>query len=69
MNKIKRNLHYACDTVQSSHEMNKANEKSNKVIISMLMDLKNEMKQFSYHMQMDSTDVSEFFPLKNGDVS
>lgn len=31
----------------------------------MLQEIKDEIRQFSYHMRMDTNDVSDFFPLKD----
>lgn len=56
------------DTVRANHDKLKSNENVSNTMMGMLKEIKDELKQFSYHMRMDSLDLSEFFPLKNEEV-
>lgn len=57
-----------------SHEISRAClEKHNcseyymKTMLAMVREIKDDMKQFTFHMRMDSVDLSEFFPLNTDD--
>ena len=60
-------MHCTNDCVRFNREKLVSNEYSMKIVVDMLMDIKQDMKQFTFHVQMDSVDVSEFFPLQNGE--
>ena len=64
---MRRNMHSTNDCVRFNREKLVNNEYSMKIVVDMLKDIKQDMKQFTYHVKMDSVDVSEFFPLKNED--
>lgn len=38
-----------------------------KNMMQMLKEIKEDMRQYSFHMKMDCTDLSDFFPLKTDD--
>ena len=62
---MRRNVFNVCDTVRSNHDKLKNNEKNSGDIMQMLREIKHEIAQFSYHIKMDSVDMSDFFPLKS----
>lgn len=68
MNKVKRVVVGNSDTLRANFEKLKCNEYYMKMVMVMLKEIKSDMKQFTFHMRMDSTDLSEFFPLKNEQV-
>lgn len=51
--------------VRANYERGKCNDVFQKKVLGLLNEIKDDMKKYSFHMQMDSTDLSEFFPLKN----
>lgn len=65
LNKVSRDLQNTNDLCRSNFESHKCNEFSNKTVIGMLSAIQKDMKQFSFHMRMDTVDVSEFFPLES----
>lgn len=67
LGKMRRNMFNTNDIVKSHLDKLGCNETYLKNIISMMMEIKDDMKQFSFHMRMDSIDISEFFPLKSDD--
>lgn len=62
-----RQVQGSLDLGRASFEKAKCNEYSMKTVISYLTELKNDMKEFSYYMKMDSTDMSDFFPLRTAE--
>lgn len=65
MNRMKRNTQGTYDTVRSVHDKVRRNESDTKMVIDLLREIKSDMRQFTFHMRMDSVDLSEYFPLRN----
>ena len=61
---MRRNMHSTNDCVRFNREKLVSNEYSMKIVVDMLMEIKQDMRQFTYHVKMDSIDVSEYFPLR-----
>lgn len=62
---MRRNVHNTYDTVRSNHNKLTVNGQNTLNIMDMLRDIKEELKQFTFYIRMNSVDVSDFFPLKN----
>lgn len=58
-------MHGTNDCVRFNREKLINNEFSMKLVIEMLRAIQHDMKSFTFHMRMDSVDVSEYFPLKD----
>lgn len=67
LNKLKLNLQGTNDVVRSNSDKLINNEYNMKTVISLLTDIKSDMKEFTYHMMMDTVDLSMYFPLKSDD--
>lgn len=39
-----------------------------KKVVDMLVEIKEDMKQFTFHLRMETCDMSDFFPLKDHDT-
>lgn len=65
LGKMRRNMHSTNDCVRFNREKLVSNEYSMKMVVDMLREIKQDMSQFTYHVKMDSVDVSEFFPLRS----
>ena len=66
---MKRNLFSNSDIVRSNHQKLDVNENAMKTVVTLLKHIKNDMRQYAFHMQMDSVDMSDYFPLKNAEVN
>ena len=62
---MRRNVHANAETGRSSHGKLTTNEVNMNLVIGMLKEIKDDMKQYLFHMRMDCVDVSVFFPLKD----
>lgn len=60
---MRRNIHSTNDIVRSNHERLLCNEQTNKIVIEMLKDIKEEMRQYNFHIKMETADVGKYFPL------
>lgn len=58
-------MHGTNDCVRFNREKLISNEYFTKLIMDMLKEIKGDMRQFTFHMRMDSVDVSEYFPLRD----
>lgn len=67
LGKLRKNTINVIDTVRSNNEKLKSNDYYMKAIMTMLQEVKDGIRQYTFHMKMDTNDVSDFFPLKNGD--
>lgn len=67
LGKMRRNMFNTNDIVKNHLDKLGLNDEHLKTIMSMLNEIKKDIQQFSFHMRMDSIDVSDFFPLKNDD--
>lgn len=62
-------MHSTSDCVRANYGKLQTNEKLMFEALDMLKDIKADMKKYIFHMNMESQDISEFFPLKNaGDL-
>ena len=69
LGKMRRNMFNTNDIVKCHLDKLGCNDNQLKTIISMLKEIKEDMSKYNYHMKMDSTDISDFFPLKSeGDI-
>ena len=62
---MRRNCHGTNDIVRSNHSKLEVNEYNMKSVMVMLKEIKTDMRQFTFHMRMDTCDLGSFFPLKN----
>ena len=65
LGKLRKNVINVIEIARSNHEKLKCNDYYMRKILSMLLEVKEDMQQYTYHMKMDTSDVSEFFPLKD----
>ena len=65
LGKLRKNVINLIEIGRSNHEKLKCNDYYMKTILSMLQDVKGDMRQYIFHMKMGVTDVSEFFPIKS----
>lgn len=65
---MKRNLQNTNDIVRQNNEKLTCTEYCVKNIAGMLKEMKDDMKQYMFHIQMDRTDLSDFFPLENDEA-
>ena len=63
LTKMRRNVHSTNDIARSSHEKIVSNEKNMKDVLDMLKEIKDDMRQYNFHMKMDTADVGKYFPL------
>ena len=55
------------DTTRSNHQKLANNEKFQETVIETLHEIKSDMKKYIFHVNMQSVDISDFFPLKSGE--
>ena len=65
LTKMRRNVHGTYDIVRSNNDKLVNNECDMKNLISMVKDVKEDMKKYTFHMRMDYCDVGQFFPLQS----
>lgn len=63
LTKMRRNVHSTNDIARSNHERLMSTEQSMKTIIDMLKEIKEDMRQYNFHLKMETADVGKFFPL------
>ena len=57
---MKRNVKGTFDNTELSMTKKEGNE-----ILSVMKEIRDDIKRCSFHVKMDCTDISEFFPLEN----
>ena len=67
MDKMKQNVQYTSDAIRSNHDRLRCHDFSMKTVLTMLKEIKTDIAQFSFHMKMDTVDLSNFFPLKTAE--
>lgn len=60
---MKRNNQNNDNTTKANHEKLKCNEYYVQRVLGTLKEIKEDMRQFTFHMRMDSVDISDYFPL------
>lgn len=58
-------MHRIYNVERANFEKLQTNEYSMKHVVGMLMELKEDMRLYNYHMKMETVDISETFPLKD----
>ena len=62
---MKRNIHNSSDTGKCCLEKLKCNEYYTQEVLGHIKDIKRDLLQFTFHMKMDTVDLSQFFPLQS----
>lgn len=61
---MKRNLQGLHDCERMNTQKLNKNEASMTTVVSLLTEIKTDMKRHVFHLNMDKSDMSDFFPLE-----
>lgn len=65
---MRRTQQYTYDLSRSNFESHKCHDYSNKFTTGILLDIQKDLRKFTFHMRMDTVDISDFFPVNDDET-